>query len=84
MLGTYRHDESEEDGEEADENGDLRGFVVPDDEGSEEMESEVGSPSVSADVPSSPGVAIVGQRSRAERDAEGLANAINLITPPRL
>ena len=50
----------------------------------EEMESEVGSPSVSADVPSSPGVAIVGQRSRAERDAEGLANAINLITPPRL
>ena len=74
-------DEGEEDSEEVDCNGNLRGFVVPDD--SEEMESEVGSPSGSADVASSPGVAIVGQRSRAERDAEGRVNAINLITPPR-
>ena len=72
------HDEEEGDSD-ADSNGNLAGFVVPDHT----------SPSASSSGPShvgtpcSPQVKVVGQRTREERDAEGRATAIDLITPTR-
>ena len=89
--GVEEESGEEEDGDDIDERGNLRGFVVPDSEEEEEedMDSEPASSPVrrrahaTSEDAASPGAVIVGYRSRAERDAEGLANAINLLTPPR-
>ena len=71
----------EEEEDEVDEYGNLRGFVVPDGMESEPSSTPSSRPGASSNA-SSPAVAIVGSRSRTERDADGIANAINLVTPP--
>ena len=67
-----------EETDEADEHGNLRGFVVPD------SASSASGASPGASGVTSPGVSIVGERSRAQRDAEWRANAVDLTTPPRM
>ena len=67
-----------EESDEADEHGNLRGFVVPD-----SASSASGASPGASDV-TSPGVSIVGERSRAQRDADGRANAVDLTTPPHM
>ena len=90
--GVEEESGEEEDADDVDERGNLRGFIVPDSEEEEEeedMDSEAASSPTrrrahaASEDAASPGAVIVGSRSRAERDAEGLANAINLLTPPR-
>ena len=78
--GVEEESGEEENGEDVDERGNLRGFVVPDSE-EEEEEEEEGMDSEPASSPvrrrahtaledaASPGAVIVGYRSRAERDA---------------
>ena len=75
--------EEEEEDDDADQDGNLAGFVVPDHSSSSASTSH-STPSShrSAASVSSPAVEVTGMRSRAERDAEGMANAINLVTPP--
>ena len=81
--GGEEGEEEEEDQDDADENGNLAGFVVPDHSSSSASTSH-STPSShrSAASVSSPAVEVTGMRSRAERDAEGMANAIDLVTPP--
>ena len=75
--------EEEEEDDDADQDGNLAGFVVPDHSSSSASTSH-STPSShrSAASVSSPAVEVTGMRSRAERDAEGMANAIDLVTPP--
>ena len=71
-------DDEEEEGAgspgSVDSNGDLRDFIVP----SHESTPAASTPG-SVATPGS--VKVTGERSREERDAEGRANAIDLITP---
>ena len=68
--------EEEDDDNDADEHGNLAGFVV-----SDHSSSSASTPG--SDSAASAEVEITGTRSRRERDAEGMANAIDLVTPTR-
>lgn len=78
-------EDEEEEEEDADGNGDLAGFVV-----SDHSSSSHSTPASSKHSPSTPGaqstsgVEVVGEVTREERDAEGRANAIDLVTPPKV